>query len=335
MKDLKIAVVILNWNGEKLLEQFLPTVIRHSNNAEIIVADNASTDNSIEYLTNNFPDVRIIKNSNNGGYAKGYNQALKYVDADIFALVNSDIEVTENWLDSIEAIFEENKKVSIIQPKILDYKNKTKFEYAGGAGGFIDKLGYPYCRGRIFDVVEEDKGQYDNESEIFWASGACFFLKSETFRELNGFDEDFFAHMEEIDLCWRAHNLGHKVLFTPKSVVYHVGGATLEETNPHKTFLNFRNSLFTILKNASFGDVPFLIITRLVLDGVAGAKYVLEGKTKHTLAIIKAHFSFYKHMKKMLDKRKSKTTFSNKYFKHKSILYQFYFQKRKNYSELK
>jgi len=332
---LKIAVVILNWNGRNLLEQFLPSIEKYSENAEIVIADNNSDDDSIEFVKKNYPSFTIIKNSENGGYARGYNQALQHVDADVFALVNSDIEVTKNWLSSIEELFNSNKDISIIQPKILDYKNKNKFEFAGATGGFIDKLGYPYCRGRVFTEIEEDKGQYNDVSEIFWASGACFFIKSEIFNELGGFDEDYFAHMEEIDLCWRAHNLGKKAVYTPYSKVYHVGGATLSEANSHKTYLNFRNSLFTILKNAPFNEVPFLIMSRLILDGVAGIKFILEGRPKHTFAIIKAHFSFYKYMKKMLDKRGSKSTFSNKYYIHKSVVFQFYILGKKHFNDLK
>ncbi len=332
---MKIAVVILNWNGRSLLEQFLPSIEKYSEKAEVVIADNNSDDDSIEFVKNNYPSFTIIKNSENGGYARGYNQALQHVDADVFALVNSDIEVTENWLDSIEEIFNKNKEVAIIQPKILDFKNKSKFEFAGASGGFIDKLGYPYCRGRIFTEIEEDKGQYDKESEIFWASGACFFIKSDTFKEVGGFDEDYFAHMEEIDLCWRAHNIGKKVFYSPKSVVYHVGGATLKESNPHKTYLNFRNSLFTIVKNAPFNEVPKLVITRLILDGVAGIKFILEGHAKHTFAILKAHYSFYKLMKKMLDKRNKDFNYSNNYYIHVSVVFQFYILGRKYFKNLK
>jgi len=332
---LKIAVVILNWNGRKLLEQFLPSIEKYSPNAEVIIADNDSDDDSIEFVEKHYPNFRIIKNKENGGYARGYNQALQHVDADVFALVNSDIEVTEGWLSSVEKLYNENSEVSIIQPKILDFKDKSKFEFAGATGGFIDKLGYPYCRGRIFTEIEEDKGQYNETTEIFWASGACFFIKADVFKETGGFDEDYFAHMEEIDLCWRAHNLGRRAFYCPESVVYHVGGATLQESNPHKTYLNFRNSLFTVLKNAPYRKVPMLIISRLILDGVAGVKFVLEGNGKHTIAIIKAHFSFYKMMRKMLNKRDNREPYSNKYYVHKCIVFQFYILGRKTYTDLK
>ena len=235
----KIAVVILNWNGAKLLEQFLPSIVTFSNEANIYVADNASTDNSIEVVKEKFPQVTIIQNEGNFGFANGYNVALQQIEEEYYALVNSDVEVSENWLTPILTIFDNEPNIGIIQPKILDYKNKEYFEYAGAAGSFIDQFGYPYCRGRIFETIEKDNGQYDDEREIFWASGACLFIRKDIYRTLNGFDGDFFAHQEEIDLCWRAFNLGFKAKYTSKSVVYHVGGATLNESNPRKTFLNF------------------------------------------------------------------------------------------------
>src|SRR5690606_34479721 len=202
--EMKIAVVILNWNGKKLLEQFLPSVIEHSKEATVFVADNGSTDDSLAFIKSHYPSIKIIRNTINGGFSKGYNDALKHVEADVFCLLNSDVEVTKNWLLPIINVFEKEQNTAIIQPKILDYKNKAYFEYAGAAGGFIDKYGFPYCRGRIFETLEKDEGQYDNSTDIFWASGACFFVRSEVFKKLNGFDEHFFAHMEEIDFCWRA-----------------------------------------------------------------------------------------------------------------------------------
>ena len=235
----KTAVVILNWNGTKLLEQFLPSVVQFSPEATIYVADNASTDDSVAFVKANFPTVQIVQNSSNFGFAQGYNEALQHIEADIYALVNSDIEVTENWLQPILQTFEAEPKTAIIQPKLLDFKNKTYFEYAGAAGGFIDKYGYPYCRGRVFDTVEQDLEQYDNNCAISWASGACFFIRSSVYHELGGFDADFFAHQEEIDLCWRALNKGYQIKYQYNSTVYHVGGATLQQGNPKKTFLNF------------------------------------------------------------------------------------------------
>ncbi|WP_104736038.1 glycosyltransferase family 2 protein [Hanstruepera ponticola] len=324
---MKIAVVILNWNGKKLLEQFLPSVISNSEGADVYVADNASTDDSVSFLKNNFPSVTIIQNSENGGYAKGYNEALKSIEADIFCLLNSDIEVTKNWLAPIQDTFKNLEDTAIIQPKILDYKNKTYFEYAGAAGGFIDKFGYPYCRGRIFNTVEKDKGQYNDEQNIFWASGACLFIRKPVFDKLGGFDESFFAHMEEIDLCWRAFNMGYKTQYIGLSKVYHVGGATLQNTNPKKTYLNFRNSLFTLVKNAP-GNLFILIVTRLLLDGLAGIKFLFEFKFNHLFAILKAHISFYLNFYKYLKKRKSSPK-CPQYYKTTSIVWDYYIKNNK------
>ena len=332
---MKIAIVILNWNGKQLLEKFLPSIVKHSNlpNAEIIVADNASTDNSIEFILQNYPTINIIKNKENGGFAKGYNDALKHVKADIFALVNSDIEVTEGWLSSIISTFENEPDTAIIQPKILDYKDKSKFEYAGAAGGFIDKYGYPYCRGRIFSNLETDVQQYNDVSEIFWASGACFFIRSNVYHELNGFDESYFAHQEEIDLCWRAKNSQKTIKYVGSSTVYHVGGATLQEISPKKTFLNFRNSLFSLVKNLPKNMLFTIIFTRLVLDGIAGVKFLIELKPKHTIAIINAHFSFYRNLGLMLRKRQENVQKDN-YYKTKSIVWSCYVLGKKHFKDL-
>ena len=301
----KIAVVILNWNGAKLLEQFLPSVVAYSEEATIYVADNASTDTSIEIIQSKFPQITIIKNEGNYGFAKGYNIALQQVEEDYYALVNSDIEVTENWLAPILSIFDNEPNIGIIQPKILDYKNKAYFEYAGAAGGYIDQFGYPYCRGRMFDTLEKDQGQYNDDVDIFWASGACLFIRKDIYRKLNGFDDDFFAHQEEIDLCWRAFNLGYTARYSSKSVVYHVGGATLNEGNPRKTFLNFRNSLLMLTKNLPERKLFLILFLRLCLDGLAGIQFILKGKFKHCWAIVKAHFAFYSLINKTLKKRNS------------------------------
>ena len=332
---MKTAIIILNWNGEKLLEQFLPSVVEFTaKQAEIYIADNNSTDNSIDFITKNFPSVKIIKNAINGGYAKGYNDALKHIDADIFCLINSDIEVTENWLNPILNEFKNDENIGVLQPKILDFKDKTKFEYAGAAGGFLDFFGYPYCRGRIFNDIEKDTKQFNKISDIFWASGACFFIKSNLFRELNGFDEDYFAHQEEIDLCWRVQNAGFKIKYIPNSIVYHVGGATLSNLNPKKTFLNFRNSLLNILKNVPNRYLIFLILSRLILDGFAGIKFLIELKPKHTFAILKAHLSFYSLFFKFLRKRKNRKKKTD-YYNHKSIVWQYFVLGRKKYHQLK
>lgn len=329
---MKIAVVILNWNGVKLLEQFLPSVIQFSTEATIYVADNASTDASVDYVKKNFPIVRIIENKSNKGFAGGYNEALEYVDAELFALVNSDIEVTENWLKPIVETFDNEPETAIIQPKILDYKRKDFFEYAGAAGGFVDQFGYPFCRGRIFDTIEKDLGQYNDNSEIFWASGACFFIRSQVYKDLRGFDEDFFAHQEEIDLCWRAQNKGYKIKYIPESKVYHVGGATLQQANPQKTYLNFRNSLFMLTKNLPQNAIFQIIIIRMFLDGIAGMKFVIEGQFAHCWAIIKAHFSFYRFFYRNYKKREQNQI--EKYFKVKSIVQDYYVKKCKYYKDI-
>lgn len=327
-----IAIVILNWNGKKLLEQFLPKVIKRSKNAKIYVADNASTDLSIAYVQSQFKSVTVIKNKTNGGYAKGYNDALQHVEEPILCLLNSDIEVSKNWLPPILETFENNPKTAIIQPKIRDFKNKQKFEYAGAAGGFIDKYAYPYCRGRIFNTLENDNQQYDDVTDIFWASGACLFIRNSVFKTLNGFDTTFFAHMEEIDLCWRAKNLGYVIKYVPESVVYHVGGATLNASNPKKTYLNFRNSLFTLTKNTNNTLFP-LIFKRLLIDGVAGLRFLTQLKPLHTLAVLKAHFSYYYNLPRLLKQRKT-LTHKSPYFTTPSIVWEYYVNNKKTYEQL-
>ncbi len=330
---MKIAVVILNWNGQKLLEQFLPSIVKYSQEATIYVADNASTDNSISFLKTYYPNIEIIQNSNNFGFAKGYNEALKHIDSDVFALVNSDVEVTENWLKPIIGTFENEPKTAIIQPKILDFKRKDCFEYAGAAGGFIDMFGFPFCRGRIFETLEKDNNQYDDDCEIFWASGACFFIRANVYNELNGFDEDFFAHQEEIDLCWRAKNKNHTIKYNLKSVVYHVGGATLQASNPRKTFLNFRNSLLMLTKNLPKSSLIPILFVRMILDGIAGIKFLFEGKFLHFWEIIKAHFSFYSLFLQNYKKREKNQT--SEYYKLKSIVFTYYIKSGKVFGQLK
>jgi GT2 family glycosyltransferase len=286
----------------------------------------------LEVIKNQFPSVTIIQNDANYGFAKGYNVALQNIEEKYLCLLNSDVEVTENWLTPILSLFENNPEVGIIQPKILDYKNKAYFEYAGAAGGYIDKFGYPFCRGRIFDNVEKDNGQYDDEQTIFWASGACFFIRKDIFNQLNGFDDDFFAHQEEIDLCWRAINGGYKIKYTSKSVVFHVGGATLNEGNPRKTFLNFRNSLLMLLKNLPKKELFSIIFSRLCMDGLAGIQFVFNGKFKHSFAIIKAHFSFYSLINKTLKKRTSLQL--KNYYYTKSIVYQYFVKNGKVFDKI-
>lgn len=329
---MKIAVVILNWNGRSLLEEFLPSVIKYSKEAEIYIADNASTDDSIVYIKDNFPEIGIIQNSVNGGYAKGYNDALTKINADIYCLLNNDIEVTENWLIPVLETFKNHNNVAAIQPKILDYKKKTHFEYAGAGGGYIDRLGYPYCRGRIFDTLEEDLAQYDDTTSVFWASGACLFIRKSVFNDVNGFDEDFFAHQEEIDLCWRIRNLGHEIMYVGSATVYHLGGATLNNMNPRKTFLNFRNSLFMLTKNVPGSTVCLLIFIRLILDGIAGIKFLVEGKSPHFVAIFKAHYSFYINLPKFYKKRR-KLLQQKKYYRISSVVWLYYISNKKYFNE--
>ena len=327
---MKIAVVILNWNGKALLEQFLPSVMSYSQDAAIYVADNASTDDSVAFVKATYPEITIIQNSENGGYVKGYNDALPFVKEDIYCLLNSDIEVTPNWLVPILETFKNQPETAIIQPKILDYKSKEKFEYAGAAGGFIDKYGYPYCRGRIFNTIEVDTNQYNNET-IFWASGACLFIRQSTFKALHGFDKSYFAHMEEIDLCWRAYNKGYLTKYINNSTVYHVGGATLDASSPKKTYLNFRNSLFTLTKNAK-GNITLLILARLILDGIAAFKFLIEFKPNHLFAILKAHLSFYRHLPELLKKRKAILQKAG-YYQTKSIVYDYFILKNKTFTK--
>ncbi|MBN9294349.1 MAG: glycosyltransferase family 2 protein [Flavobacteriia bacterium] len=300
-----IAVVILNWNGRKLLEGFLPSVTRYSGNAAIYLADNASTDDSVSFVKANFPSVKIIINEVNGGYAKGYNDALKSIEEPYYLLLNSDIEVTENWLSPLLEIIQQ-QNVGAVQPKIKAFSEKESFEYAGAAGGFIDKDFYPFCRGRIFDNVEKDSGQYDYPMEVFWASGACMLIRRSLFWETGGLDEDFFAHMEEIDLCWRIKKRGYSMQIIPQSVVYHVGGGTLSYASPQKTFLNFRNSLLMITKNYN-GWLSGKILRRLVLDGIAGIVFLVKGNPRLTWAVIRAHFAYYSLLGKMLKKREKES----------------------------
>lgn len=325
---MKLAIVILNWNGKKLLNEFLPTVIEFSKGHDIYVVDNASKDDSVKFLQQNFPNVNAIELSKNYGYAGGYNRAVQQIDAELLCFLNSDVRVSKNWLKPIIKSFKKDRSMAIAQPKILDQKNPDLFEYAGAAGGFIDQLGYPYCRGRIFDTIEADHGQYNDECSIFWASGACFFIRKNIFVDLDGFDETFFAHMEEIDLCWRAHNLKQNVKYIGCSTVYHLGGASLSKNNPKKTFYNFRNSLFALTKNSHRPLFPTILL-RLILDGFAGIYFLLSGKITHTLAIIKAHVSFYSSIPDLLKFRNKQQRSS--YDSHSSIVWRYFIKKRKKF----
>lgn len=330
---MKTAVAILNWNGEKLLNQFLPSVLAHSSDAEIYVIDNASTDNSIQLLKKDFPSVKIIINDQNYGFAKGYNEGLKSIEADYYCLLNSDVEVTENWLTPLEKLLNNNPEIAAVQPKILDYNNKKQFEYAGAGGGFMDDYGYPVCRGRVFWTLEEDHGQYNDTIECFWASGASLFIRKQDYIDQTGFDEDFFAHMEEIDLCWRLKNNNRKIYYCGSSTVYHVGGGTLQKNNPKKTYLNFRNSLNMYLKNLPKKQLFPLIFKRLCLDGLSAIVFLFYEGFGHLWAIFLSHMHFYRDFSKMYKKRGPQqiTNFGSK----KLVPYQYFVKKIHFYNDLK
>ncbi len=337
----KIAIVILNWNGEKLFPEFLPSIIDHSQgeNIEIIVADNGSTDNSIKYLQTNFPEITVIDLKKNYGFAFGYNVALKQIDADYFVLLNSDIKVSENWIQPCIHQVENDESVVAVQPKILSYKETEYFEYAGAAGGFIDKYGYPFCRGRILNKLEKDEKQYNKSTAIFWASGACMFVRAKAFNDAGGFDPDFWAHMEEIDLCWRLKNQGYKIVCEPQSVVYHLGGGSLEYGNPKKVFLNFRNNLFMLYKNLPKNKLLPTLLLRMILDGVAAVKFLLGTEFQAFIAVLKAHLDFYKNLPSLLKKRKhllpQVSVNKHEQMFDKSLMWSFFIQKKHTFAELK
>ncbi len=345
MDKIKIAVVILNYNGAELLKKFLPTVIAHSptNLAEIIVVDNASTDNSIDILKNEFPNIRLIQIATNLGFAGGYNEALKAIQADYYVLLNSDVEVTANWLEPMYELLRNNENIAACQPKILSFRDKSKFEHAGAAGGFIDRYGYPFCRGRLFDDVETDNNQYNDEIEIFWASGACMMIRSELFHLMEGFDSDFFAHMEEIDLCWRIKQLGYQIYYSGLSTVYHVGGATLDYNSPRKVFLNFRNSRAMLVRNTASNGFISTMFFREVLDDMAFVFFLLKGKFGAAFAQLKGVFTHYFSLAKWFRKRKH---LKQKIQDHqigppnltgmiyKSVAIQYFFQKKKSFKQI-
>ncbi len=332
-----VSIVILNWNGKKYLEQFLPSVCASTySNKRIIVADNASTDDSIEFLKNNYPSIEIIINTTNEGFAKGYNTALKQVISDYYVLLNSDVEVTPNWIEPIIQLMESDVSIAACQPKLLSYHNKSMFEYAGASGGWIDKFGYPFSRGRIFEDCEEDAKQYDNTAPCFWASGAALFIKANLYHQLGGLDEYFFAHQEEIDFCWRLQLAGYKVYVQPASIVYHVGGGTLPKGNSKKTYLNFRNNLIMLCKNLSFFDALWKIPFRFFLDAVSAWKALFSGDSGFFIAVIKAHFHFFKWL--IIDKSKSVFPKSNKGeilgMYEGSIVWQYFIKKKKVFSKI-
>jgi GT2 family glycosyltransferase len=300
---MKTAVVILNWNGRGMLERFLPSVVRHS--GEVIVADNGSTDDSLAFLAVHYPDVRRIVLDRNYGFAEGYNRALEQVEAEYALLLNSDVEVTDGYLQPLETLLDNNPRAAAVMPKIRSVAEPAKFEYAGAAGGFIDWLGYPFCRGRVLQTVETDRGQYDRAERVFWATGACMLVRLPLFRDFGGFDASFFAHQEEIDLCWRWQSAGYEVWAEPASVVYHLGGGTLTAESPHKTFLNFRNNLAMLYKNLSHRSLWWVLSLRLVMDGLSAAIFLLQGKAPHFRAVWRAHGAFFKMRNDLNIKRKT------------------------------
>ncbi|MHB1178303.1 MAG: glycosyltransferase family 2 protein [Daejeonella sp.] len=332
-----VSVVILNWNGLDHLKEFLPSVCGSIYpNLDIIVGDNASTDGSLKFLKENYPRVKVIVNNQNYGFAEGYNKVLSQVESDYFVLLNSDVEVHPDWIRPVIRLMENDPLIAAAQPKILSYKNKNNFEYAGAAGGFVDALGYPFCRGRIFDTVESDQGQYDISSEVFWASGAALFIKQAKWLEVGGLDEDFFAHMEEIDLCWRLKNMGYKIMYCAESKVYHVGGGTLNNDSPYKTYLNFKNNLLLLQKNLPFLQAVLTIFVRFWLDFLALIRFLLDGKPSHAKSISKAHFYFFGNVLRngkkagLIDKSKFNAAGTYK----RSIVWQYFVLQRKTFLSL-
>lgn len=289
----RTAVVILNYNGRHWLERFLPSVIAHSGGAELIVADNGSSDGSLEWLIGAHPSVRRLELNRNRGFAGGYNAALAQVDAERLVLLNSDVEVTPRWLDALNARLDADPRMAACQPKVLSHADPGRFEHAGAAGGCIDRNGYPFCRGRIFEITEQDAGQYDDDREVFWATGACLMIRADAFREAGGFDEALFAHMEEIDLCWRLRRLGWRIGYASGAHVLHVGGGALGYGSPFKTYLNFRNSLIVLTKNLRSRALVLRLLRRLVLDGFAALKFLLEGHPAHAWQVVRAHWSYF------------------------------------------
>lgn len=323
-----LAIVILNWNGKRFLEQFLPSVVAHSAPHRIVVADNASTDDSVAFVQQTYPGIEIVINEQNGGFAKGYNDALKNVKADFYLLLNSDVEVTEGWLEPLLKMTED-PKLAGCQPKIKAWHKRDAFEHAGASGGYVDKYFFPFCRGRIFSTIEEDHGQYDYPTTIFWATGACMLIRSDVYWKAGALDERFFAHMEEIDLCWRAQRMGYHFAVAPQSVVYHVGGGTLNYLSPKKTYLNFRNSLLMIHKNYD-GWLFWLLFRRMSLDGVAAIVFLFKGQFAHFWAVFTAHMSFYKLLSSSIRERKNTASFTEKITVGKfrgSILFARYIQR--------
>ncbi|AKQ47518.1 glycosyl transferase family 2 [Rufibacter radiotolerans] len=334
----EVAVVILNWNGRRWLEQFLPSVLEHSAGAQLVVADNASSDDSVAFLRQHYPQVRLIQLPENFGFCEGYNQALQQVEATFYMLLNSDVQVTPNWLTPMVDLLEREPSIAACQPKIKSFLQPTHFEYAGAAGGFLDAYGYPFCRGRLFDTVEEDQGQYDDVVPVFWATGACLFIRASAYWQAGGLEKEFFAHMEEIDLCWRLQNLGYQIYYHGGSTVYHVGGGTLPKANPRKTFLNFRNGVALLYKNLAPRELNKILYTRMILDGVAAGQYSVKGDFKQVNAIWRAHRAFFKEKKNWDGKRQAnavkKPTSQLTGWYPQSVVWQYFIKGKKTFKSL-
>jgi GT2 family glycosyltransferase len=332
-----IAIVILNWNGKHYLEQFLAGVVANSAvpnvEVEVIVADNGSTDGSVDWIKQTFETVRIIELDKNYGFTGGYNLALKQVNTDYYILLNSDIDVPKGWLEPMANFMESTPNAAACMPKMLNYSKPNEFEYAGAAGGYLDMFGYPFCRGRILNVTEEDKGQYNSIQEIFWATGACLMVRASEYWNAGGLDDDFFAHMEEIDLCWRLKRQGYSIWCVPQSVAYHVGGGTLASNSPRKVYFNHRNNLSMLLKNLSRLSLIPVLLFRLILDGLAAGGYLVTGKPAFVLSVLKAHMHFYKNSPRIIRKRRAFKNPKISLYPH-SIIYQFFVRMRRKYSEL-
>lgn len=336
----KVAIVILNWNGEKLFQQFLPSILEHSKTSEIsiIVADNGSTDNSLKILKEDFPEIQILDLKNNYGFAVGYNMALAQIQADYFVLLNSDVKVSANWITPCIDRMDKDPSIAAVQPKIRSSEEPESFEYAGAAGGFIDKYGYPFCRGRILNHLEKDEGQYNHSTDIFWASGAAMFVRASAFKEAGGLDGDFWAHMEEIDLCWRLKGMGYRIVYEPQSVVYHLGGGTLSYDSPQKIYLNFRNNLWMLYKNVPPGKFIGVITIRLILDGIAAVKFLLGSHINGFKAVWKAHIAFYRNQGSLRKKRRmiqeKVSIHDHKEILPKSVMWNFFILKKHTFTEL-
>jgi len=332
-----IAIVILNWNGKHFLEQFLQGVVDHSivegHTVDVVVADNVPTDDSLVWLAKEFPTLRTIVHEQNHGFSGGYNLALKQIDADYYLLLNSDVQVEKGWLEPMILFMESKLNVAACMPKMLNFNEPNRFEYAGASGGFVDFWGYPFCRGRILNITEVDTGQYDDAREIFLATGACMLVRRKSFWEVGGFDNDFFAHMEEIDLCWRLKRRDYTIWVVPQSRVFHVGGGTLPKDNPRKVYFNHRNNLTMLMKNLSRRSLIQVMVFRLILDLASAAGYALSGKINFSVSVFKAHFNFFLHLRKTIRKRRKDKAQKVSLYPH-SILFQFFVKRRQNYSQL-